>query len=111
MGTKYDLIFAIVDANQHDIVIEACKKTNAPVYTAFSVQGSVGKKSFKILSVEVDTPKEIILILTPQTKTEIVKKQIIADADLDNPENGIVLVLEVKDLGGFTSLLSSLQND
>jgi nitrogen regulatory protein PII len=110
MGTKYDLIFAIVDANQHDIVIEACKKTNAPVYTAFSAQGSVGKKSFKILSVEVDTPKEIILILTPQSKTETVKKQIIADADLDNPENGIVLVLEVKDLGGYTSLLSSLQN-
>jgi nitrogen regulatory protein PII len=108
METKYDLIIAIIDAEQHDIVIEACRKSGAPVYTAFTVQGSVGKKSFKLLTVEVETPKEIIMVLTPQSKTEKVKKQIIQDADLDNPNNGIVLVLDVKDLGGYSSLLSSL---
>ncbi|TVQ14728.1 MAG: hypothetical protein EA364_03910 [Balneolaceae bacterium] len=108
MENKYDLIFVIVDAEQHDIVIDACRKSNAPVYTAFSVQGTVGKKSFKLLTVEIETPKEIILVLTPASKTEKVKKQIILDADLDNPDNGILLVLEVKDLGGYSSLLGSL---
>lgn len=106
MEQKYDLIFAIVDADQHDTVIEACRKSNANVYTAFSVQGSVGKKSFKLLTVKIENPKEVILVLTPQSKTKIVMDQIIVDADLDNPENGIVLVLEVKEMGGFTSLLS-----
>jgi nitrogen regulatory protein PII len=108
MEIKYDLILAIVDAEQHDIVIEACRKTNAPVYTAFTVQGTVGKKSFKLLNVEIENPKEIILVLTPQSKTDKVKAQIIKDADLDNPENGILLVLDVKDMGGFSSLLDSL---
>jgi len=111
MEIKYDLIFVIVDAEQHDIVIEACKKVNAPVYTAFSVQGSIGKKSFKLLNVEVENPKEIILVLTPQSKTAKVKRQIIEDADLDNPKNGILLVLDVKDLGGYSSLLSELELD
>jgi nitrogen regulatory protein PII len=108
MEHKYDLILAIVDAEQHDIVIDACKKVNAPIYTAFTVQGSVGRKSFKLIAVEVETPKEIIMVLTPQSKTEKVKNQIIKDADLDNPENGILLVLDVKDLGGYSSLLESL---
>ena len=106
--TKYDLIMAIIDAEQHDIVIESCKKSDAHVYTAFNVQGTVGKKSFKLLSVEVENPKEIVFILTPRDKTKVVMDQIIADADLDNPENGILLVLEVKDLGGFSSLLAQL---
>ena len=101
----------IIDADQHDIVIEACKKANAHVYTAFNVQGTVGKKSFKLLNVEVENPKEIIFILAPQDKTKVVMDQIIKDADLDNPENGILLVLEVKDLGGFSSLLSQLGID
>lgn len=108
---KYDLIMAIIDADQHDIVIEACKKTRAHVYTAFNVQGTVGKKSFKLLTVEVETPKEIVFILTPQDKTKTVMDQIIKDADLDNPQNGILLVLEVKDLGGFSSLLDQLGID
>jgi nitrogen regulatory protein PII len=108
MENKYDLILAIVDAEQHDIVIEACRKSKAPIYTAFTVQGSVGKKSFKLLNVEIENPKEIIMVLTPQFITEKVKDQIIKDADLDNPENGILLVLDVKDLGGYSSLLSSL---
>jgi nitrogen regulatory protein PII len=109
MEQKYDLIFVIVDAEQHDTVIEACKKSNAHVYTAFTVQGSVGKKSFKLLSVEIENPKEIVLVLTPQSKTRVVMDQIISDAELDDPENGILLVLEVKELGGFTSLLSQLE--
>jgi nitrogen regulatory protein PII len=108
MENKYDLILAIVDADQHDIVIEACRKSGAPVYTAFTVQGTIGKKSFKLLTVEVETPKEIIMVLTPQSKTNKVKNQIIKDAELDNPENGILLVLDVKDLGGFSSLLDAL---
>jgi nitrogen regulatory protein PII len=108
MENKYDLVLVIVDAEQHDTVIEACKRSNAHVYTAFSVQGSVGKKSFKLLSVEIENPKEIILIVTPQSKTNKVKDQIISDADLDNPENGILLVLDIKELGGFSSLLHQL---
>ena len=106
--SKYDLIMAIIDAEQHDTVIESCKKSDAHVYTAFNVQGTVGKKSFKLLSVEVENPKEILFILTPRDKTKVVMDQIIADADLDNPENGILLVLEVKNLGGFSSLLTQL---
>lgn len=109
MENNYDLILAIVDADQHDIVIEACKKANAPIYTAFTTQGTIGKKSFKLFAVEVETPKEIVMILTPQTKTKQVKDQIISDADLDNPENGILIVLDVKELGGFTSLLNQIQ--
>lgn len=108
MENNYDLILAIVDAEQHDIVIEACKKANAPIYTAFTTQGSIGKKSFKIFTMEVETPKEIILILTPHSKTKQVKDQIILDADLNNPENGILIVLDVKELGGFTSLLNQI---
>lgn len=69
MENKYDIILAIVDTEQHDIVIKACKKSNAPVYTAFTVQGTVGKKSFKLMSVEIESLKEIILVLTPQSKT------------------------------------------
>lgn len=108
---KYDLILVIADAEQHDTVIEACKKSNAPVYTAFTTQGTIGKKSFKIFSVEVETPKEIIMVLTPHTKTQSVKDQIVTDADLDNPENGILIVLDVKDLGGFSSLLNKFQHE
>lgn len=106
MDSKYDLILVIIDADQHDAVIQACEKSDAAVYTAFSAQGSVGKKSFKLWAVEIETPKEIIMVLTPQSKTQAVKKQIIQDADLDNPKKGILLVLDVKELGGFTSLLS-----
>jgi len=109
MEQKYDLILVIIDEEQHDIVIEACEKSNAPVYTAFSAQGTVGKKSFKLLNVEIENPKEIILVLTPQSKTDKVKKQIIQDADLDNPDNGILLVLDVKELGGVSSLLNALK--
>jgi len=38
-----------------------------------------------------------------------VKEQIISDAELDNPENDILIVLEVKELGGFTSLLNKFE--
>jgi nitrogen regulatory protein PII len=109
MENNYDLILAIVDVDQHDIVIEACKKVNAQAYTAFSTKGSIGKKTIKLLTVEIETPKEIIMVLTPQSKTKLVKDQIILDADLDNPANGILIILDVKELGGFSSLLNNLK--
>ncbi|MBP3193220.1 hypothetical protein [Natronogracilivirga saccharolytica] len=109
MEEKYDLIMVIIDTDQHDIVIESCEKSKAPVYTAFNTKGSVGKKSFKLLSVQVEPPKEIIFILTPESKTKKVKDQIISDANLDDPENGILLVLDVKELGGFSSLLDQIK--
>jgi len=109
MENNYDLILAIVDIEQHDTVIEACKKADAQAYTAFTTKGTIGKKSFKLLAVEIETPKEIIMVLTPQSKTKQVKNQIITDADLENPENGILIILEVKELGGFTSMLKKIE--
>ncbi len=102
---------AIIDTDQHDVIIESCEKSDAHIYTAFNVQGTVGKKSFKMLSVEVEPPKEIIMILVPLNKTKSVMKQIISDADLDNPANGILLVLEIKELGGFSSLLEQIKTE
>jgi len=68
-------------------------------------RGTPGQKSFKLLSVVVEPAKEIILTIVPQSKTKKVLDQIVKDADLDNPENGFAFVFEIKDLGGFTSLL------
>ena len=49
------------------------------------------------------------MVLTPQSKTKVVMDQIIIDTELKDTENGILLVFEVKELGGFTSLLNQLE--
>jgi nitrogen regulatory protein P-II 1 len=72
---------------------------------AFHTRGTPGQKSFKLLSVVVEPAKELILTLVPQSKTKKVLDQIIKNADLDNPDNGFAFVFEVKELGGFSSLL------
>ena len=49
------------------------------------------------------------MVLTPESNMKKVKEQIISDAELDNPENGILIELEVNELGSFTSMLDKFE--
>lgn len=106
--SNYDLLVAIVDKDQEELIIESCHKAKAPVYTAFTVQGSLGKKGFKLLYAAVELPKSMVMILTPQSRTQEIKDFLVAEANLDDPANGIILVLGVKDIGGFSTLLQEM---
>lgn len=92
----YDAIFAIVDKGQDSQVIKAAKGAGARGGTIIHARGSGSSNKPILFNLEIDPEKEIVLILSPNEKTNPIVQSIKEELNMDEAGNGILFVMDVK---------------
>ena len=92
---KYNLITVIVDKGRAEEVIDAANKAGAKGGTIINARGSGIHESGKILSMEIEPEKEIVMILSESDTTENIVSAIKDAIKIDEPGNGILFVQDV----------------
>ncbi|HPZ17826.1 MAG TPA: P-II family nitrogen regulator [Fervidobacterium sp.] len=99
--TMYNLITVIVDKGKAEEVIDAANKAGAKGGTIINARGSGIHESGKILSMEIEPEKEIVMILSERDMTESIVSAIREAIKIDEPGNGILFVQDVNKTYGI----------
>jgi len=91
----YNLITVIVDKGRAEEVIDAANKAGAKGGTIINARGSGIHESGKILSMEIEPEKEIVMILSESDTTENIISAIKDAIKINEPGNGILFVQDV----------------
>ena len=90
----FDMILAVVNSGDSEIVMQAAKDAGASGGTVVSAKGN-NSSSFN---------KELIMILTTAAKREAILEAICAKADLNTDGRGIAFSVPVDDVVGIVSV-------
>ena len=101
---KFDLIVTIVNKNTSESILKASQKAGAEGGTIFYGRGTGIRENKTLFGIPIEPEKEIILTIVPQDITNQVQEAIIRAGNLDQPGNGILFVLELKNVAGICHL-------
>jgi len=99
--TMYNLITVIVDKGKAEEVIDAANKAGAKGGTIINARGSGIHENGKILAMEIEPEKEIVMILSERDATENIVLAIREAIKIDEPGNGILFVQDVNKTYGI----------
>lgn len=91
----YNAIMTIVDKGTGEEVVSAANDAGAKGATIINARGSGIHDTAKIFNMEVETEKEIILILAKQEIVKDIVNKIKEKVNLEEPGKGIIFVQEV----------------
>lgn len=97
----YIAIFVIVERGKADHVVEEAKKAGAFGATVFYGRGTGEKEFKKFFNLNVESSKEIIMILTPNGEKKPIIDAVVRAGKLDDPGTGILFTVPVGDLIGL----------
>lgn len=101
----FDLIVTIVNRGLAEDVVEASRKGGAEGGTIVLGRGTGIHEQKKILGIPVEPEKELVLTVSPGSKTAGILAVIREALDLDSPGHGIGFVLPLKQVVGIAHLL------
>mgnify|MGYP000847702311 FL=1 len=99
MTTK--AICAIVERGKADGIVDKAKKAGAEGATVFYGRGTGEKEFLKFFNRQIESSKEIILIITEEDKLDPILNAIIKAGNLDHPGAGIVFTFDIGNLHGL----------
>jgi len=99
----HDAIFTIVDKGLSEEVVDAAKSAGATGGTVIHGRGAGVHEKAKLFNIEIEPEKEIVLILSEDTKTDAIVEAIKERINIDKPGAGILFVLDVKSVSGLIS--------
>lgn len=97
----YVAIFVIVERGKADHVVEEAKKAGAFGATIFYGRGTGEKEFKKFFNLNVESSKEIIVILTPNSDKKPIMDAVVKAGKLDDPGTGILFTVPIADLVGL----------
>jgi nitrogen regulatory protein PII len=107
---NYKLIVVIVRKGKATRILSAARKAGAQSGTILMGKGTAKKNLYeKILGMEIEPEREIVLIAVEDTLTEEILKNVTKAGKLDKSGEGIAFVLNLKGCIGFSRLLESIQ--
>ena len=98
----YHSIYAIVDKGKGEMVMEAAIKAGAKGGTIINGRGTGIHETSKVFHMEIEPEKEIVLILSKESMTEAIVKNISEDMEIQKPGNGVIFVQNVTSVYGIT---------
>ncbi len=99
MGHK--IIFTVVDRGLSNQVIECAKGAGATGGTIILGRGSGIENAPKLFNIEIEPEKEVVLIIVDSKTKDPVVKAIRAEMKIDEPNKGIVFVLDLHETFGL----------
>ena len=94
-------IVSIVERGKADKVVDAAKKAGAKGATIFYGRGTGETEAKKFLKIQVESTKEIILILTELDKYKTIMDAMVEAGQLKKPGTGIIFTVPVTNLIGL----------
>lgn len=97
----YKAIFVIVDKGNGEKVMSVAKEVGARGGTIINARGSSIHETAKLLNMEIEPEKEIVLMLTRIESTDGIVKAVRDNLKIDEPGNGIIFVQAVSETYGI----------
>lgn len=99
--SMYRAVFVIVDHGRGEEVMDAAREAGARGGTIIHARGSGIHEHAKLLNMEIEPEKEIVLIIAAEDITREVVMSIRDSLEIDKPGNGIIFVQEVNEAYGI----------
>ncbi len=94
-------IIAVVERGRADKVVESAKKAGAKGATIFYGRGTGETEAKKYLKIQVESTKEVIIILTEVDKYKEIMDAMVEAGELKKPGTGIIFTVPVTNLIGL----------
>jgi nitrogen regulatory protein P-II 1 len=94
-------IVAIVERGKADYVVNQAKKAGAQGATILYGRGTGESEVKKFLNIQIESSKEIIIILTEKEKCKQIFDEIVETGKLKKPGTGIIFTFPVSNLVGL----------
>lgn len=94
-------IVTIVERGKADSIVKMAKKGGATGATIFYGRGTGEQEAKKFLNINVESSKEVILILAMEKQYKDIMKAIVDAGELKKPGTGIVFSVPILDLVGL----------
>ncbi|MDD2440355.1 MAG: P-II family nitrogen regulator [Methanosarcinaceae archaeon] len=94
-------IVAIVERGKADKIVEDAKKAGAKGATILYGRGTGENEVQKFLTIQIESSKEVILILSEKKKYKPILRAVIESGKLEKPGTGIVFTLPIFNLVGL----------
>lgn len=98
---KYDAIYVVVERGNAENVIDAATSAGSRGGTIINARGSGIHETNTLFSMPIEPEKEIVLILSEKNTTSAIVESINKSIKVEEPGNGILFVLDVKDTYGL----------
>lgn len=95
------LIVAIVERGKADKIVASAKKSGATGATIFYGRGTGESEVKKFLNVNIESSKEIILIISEVQKLKDIMAAMVEAGKLEDPGTGIIFTLPIENLIGL----------
>ena len=97
----YQAIFVVVEKGLAEKVMDVAKSVGARGGTIINARGSGIHETAKLLNMEIEPEKEIVLMLTRRESTDGIVKAVRDNLKIDEPGNGIIFVQTVSETYGI----------
>jgi len=94
-------IIAIVERGKADKIVERTKKVGAKGATILYGRGTGESEVKKFLNIHIEASKEVILVLSEESKYRPIFDAIVEAGKLKEPGTGIIFTLPVSNLVGL----------
>ena len=100
-SVMYHVIHVIVDKGNAETAVEAAIKAGATGGTILNARGSGIHETSKLLAMDIEPEKEVVMILCEAEKTDAIAASVNTALALDKPGNGIMFIQDVSRLYGL----------
>lgn len=97
----YSVVFVVVDKGNGENVMDAAKEVGAQGGTIINARGSGIHETGKLLNMEIEPEKEVVLIITDNRQTKDIVTNIRDKLDIDKPGKGIIFVQPTNQVYGI----------
>lgn len=94
-------IVAIVERGKADKIVNAAKEAGATGATIFYGRGTGETEAKKFLNMHIESSKEIIFILSEESKKDRIMDAMTNAGKLKDPATGIIFTIQISDLIGL----------
>lgn len=94
-------IVAIVERGKAEHIVDEAKKVGAEGATIVYGRGTGDKEFQKFFNLHIESSKEIILIITNESRVQPIREAIIKAGKLSKPGTGIVFTVSIDDMFGL----------
>lgn len=99
---EMEAIVIIVDRGKGNKVTAVAKKAGAVGATIFYGRGTGHEEAKRLLSFQIESTKEAILILTDAASAEAIVEAVVRDFGLNEPGKGIIFTMPIKRVIGLS---------
>ena len=100
-SSMYKVIYAVVDKGRAEDVMEAANSAGARGGTIINARGAGSHEVRKFFSMEIEPERETVFIIAEESMKDDIVRSIRDALDLDEPDNGVVFVLDAEEVYGL----------